>query len=1122
MDLIRYQQLVMMLLCFSNGNCCLLSWDINSFNVLRLVWIRTPVAATAVTFGSSVDQFAIGWADGKTTLFRLDPDLFQDAKPQAITRVRDYALDRFKTHVTSVSISSDDQALAVGYLCGGVGVFSILGTQLLEDLVSQRGICDLFWGRDDHTLVVIPFSIENKEDQDEFIATEFDCKLNVGSDGLQMSLSGEPKKNGCWIRSTNSFVRKQPDVKGPAEACGLLQGGDILIGINHTNVQNETFDAIVTLFQQLPKDREVSLRWIRLDYEQAFETIAKVMDLYEEYNRLGYVSDEEDESDPKLVRMAQLEPIAQLFRDEISEDDAILEFGLRMQATAGEYYDMKEPIPPPRWLEFEKRAKLDGWKSLQGVSKQVAKQRYVRVVLSLFSEWKPEQAFWEHLQSLCAPEEKAIEQTSIAQWVEFTWARSCVGGGKVLLGSDRFHLCTTQRFDPSVLDWECVPVPLSYGSIAWPLRRAAVNMKNTCVAVAGTRGFAIYSIVADKWRRFGNCHEELELEVVSMLWVHSDIIAILGRKRSQLDDSIQDIMLQFYPRDHLIESSILHTETLPNEATLLSRDEKFIYCLSKGKVAVYSYSTAGSIKDHSLELHLNAVLAVTIAPSIARHFRAGVTEFIPLPTIQRLNPPVEDASEEASSSSWFSLYGILNSLGGIESPNETYRLPRFAFLDYHGTLHVWNPNTSTHTVLQRNVARLMRFPIENTTLPDLYLIYSCEGLQLWLPQLDGVVWTRPEILTREWLEVNLEMFFQCQDPERIKTDLPRLIQSCSSETDLLDLVYKQYGLGSCQALPQHRYTPTEPKSQDHLDIETRFAYVSTLDYAHVATDYLLNQLDDEVSMLGIDPRTRVLIGTRTDAYLSTFAMKCQTQPVWPVMIRFFIHMNRLDWAKSVMEECEQSHLGSISFELSLFSILEDTNTSGGQALEATLALFHETCRAYNEIVAHVARKIEPSRLKLLFPAAGVPEELFETCVRDGELYTASKYLVLLGTEGIGLDQLMQHASDLIQACFELGQHDTLAQQVIGLTQKWTNVGQPPLLEGLLETYLLKLLVECKWTTMLEYLELYHLPFPTPIPEFKQNQVEHILQTTMDPDQIQSFLQFIPSDTDFHHQILITI
>lgn len=55
--------------------------------------------------------------------------------------------------------------------------------------------------------------------------------------------------------------------------------------------------------------------------------------------------------------------------------------------------------------------------------------------------------------------------------------------------------------------------PAAYLAANWPLRHAALSADGADVAVAGTRGLALYSRRSAHWRLFGNVSQERSLAV---------------------------------------------------------------------------------------------------------------------------------------------------------------------------------------------------------------------------------------------------------------------------------------------------------------------------------------------------------------------------------------------------------------------------------------------------------------------------------------------------------------------------------------------------------------------------------------------------------------------------------
>lgn len=74
--------------------------------------------------------------------------------------------------------------------------------------------------------------------------------------------------------------------------------------------------------------------------------------------------------------------------------------------------------------------------------------------------------------------------------------------------------------------WQVVQIHSTYLETNWPIRFAAIDWSGQCVAVAGRRGFAHYSLYTRKWKLFGNVTQEQNMTVTGGLAWWNDFVVV--------------------------------------------------------------------------------------------------------------------------------------------------------------------------------------------------------------------------------------------------------------------------------------------------------------------------------------------------------------------------------------------------------------------------------------------------------------------------------------------------------------------------------------------------------------------------------------------------------------------
>lgn len=1143
---------------------------------------------TSASLDSSGTRLALGWSDGGVSLFLLSmkrPASSTPAPPAPVPPalvlepIRELSLSPwgYMTNdigaVTSLAWSADSLCIAVGYELRGFSLFSTDGCRLMSSLpqhhqprpvggtagdqvtkeICSFGVLALTWTTGSSSLmvvsrgelagVVVPVdpaeALSEIEDDANvgLVASELYEQIEVDllkeQDGLCLSLSGAPSRCGAWVRSENSFIRRASNGGvGPAEASGMIRGGDLLIGINEgMNVINLPFEQIVGKIKELPNNTVVRLVFLRLQWERVFPLAAQ-----------GLTS----------TNFMETHGI-QLLGD---EDLCIREYALRMQVLHGDC-DLEAR---PSMLEFEKRAKFDGWEALQGVSVESARHRYIKLLFALFPIWNPHHflhVLVEYSEGVAAQERyHAREQVernrpqmiinmrkrSVVAFAEFEFAKSVpLAGGSashlILLEHSTLRLLATPSLDdPSALT-SCVSwkVPSEFEAHCCPLRLLATSPNNKHIAVAGQRGFCLLNKVTGKWRMFGNVNEERDMRVYSLLWAQDDIVVV---QFTRFSENHEVSHLHAYPRNHLDDESILARMTLlhdeeetadslppslikpsdgnvgdlnPDCFLVMGMDEEVthLFGVSRRELWCFSVDTSGSTKQSDLEMQLElrrkVKLPINIVESIAAGNRdsQGIIDFTVLPRFlhvqdehlkqqqqEKYQAERELEHQENRGGGWLS--AIVNMLAGGEVPDQYQPedvLPRFAFLDNVGDIVVWDPEIRSQRVLCSNVTTMSRLFVSPSECPAwptscrlMYGLYGPEGMKVWLPLLDGVYLTHCKAFEED--DFRLETFLACHDPLRAKT-YEIEFGTAPPTAELYEHVLREYGI----VLEHFQGSMMASRKQLDEGVTNLRGCITSVDDT-AAKDRML-RFDSDVKVLGIEQNFGLLVGISQDVYvpsgmfLPCYDLFSRVQPFFHTLMCFLVQNHQLEWARQVLDSVRTHYaLSTPTQELFLHSMLEACFSS--QCSEATFQSAIELLQPaslrghggpesekspsaegsklpvrgdvdeYCEIVAHVARKSEPSRLKVLFPLAGDPLEFLAICSQRSELRTAANFLLIL-EESTSLSPMhglqdsangrsktfrSECAANLVEQCVEQEEW-SLAQHVVRVARDWEHPTAEP-------------------------------------------------------------------------------
>ncbi|ETV77594.1 hypothetical protein, variant 2 [Aphanomyces astaci] len=965
----------------SNGKCVLvtLASPAESSGALHFQSVERvpppPASAlfSAVAMDAGAGLLAVGATDSTVRVFRLHhpkkaaprrsassmvdlPGLLQSEGNMHVQLLSlgswGYSSDELG-HVSSLAFTEDGRAVAIGYAHRGFSVFSTDGCKLMSSLPQQLGdvshneiaaygVERVSWTYATTSLVIIPNRfcapakpVEVASSRDPPLCHMVDVQLVKDADGLCLSLAGEPNQTGAWVRPEAPFVpRQSTGGPGPAQLCTKLHGGELLLSIDGVSVWQSPFDAIVHQLQAIPAGSTVALAFLKVSSKQVFPLAVAAIESFRE-------------SDKLLVWTA---------------DHSIYEYSLRMQALYG---DCPVASAPSSLVDSDAHAKFNGWTALRECSKDVAMHRYIKLYLSLFPTIHPQQA----LENLVQPDASSVESnevvTSTAVVLLLDFARSVLPLDRSalhLVESDAVVMVATQSCnDPcGVLSSATVPVPSAYAQANRPLQHVAVNAADSRLIVAGTRGFVLFNKRTSKWLLFGSELEEQSFAVVAMAWWRDDAIVALVRTTTA-----SQLFLDVFPRNRLdLDSRKAHI-AISDNVYAVTVDDNAVYCLSTSKLWVYRITSSGTVESSTdafqLSLQLCRTEPLPLCNAIQGHARC-------LRAIPRLT---RRSGHSVESSSWFG--GAVWSSLFSDSTNQ-WTLPRFLVLDQVNDAYLWDPETKIQTLVANDITQISHVSPPEWPLVCSHVVglYGRHGYRVWWPFLDGIAFAPPvdhDIVLQ---------FLQANDPLRAK----------------------YIATSHANALTWDAYVGLLAEYGVHVQHGSESAVTPSSTLSSMLVDPLL-RFNPEVQILGILPDFGVLVGAFQENYTGVLDLSCRVQPfVHTTVCNLLLH-HQTDLAAAILKAMpRQCALTTLTLELVLVAILDKCFESKWSVavLEMALTLLQKTdqdMETYCEIVANVARKVEPNRLPLLFPLAGDPTQLLQLCRQRNEVRTAANFLLCL-------------------------------------------------------------------------------------------------------------------------------
>lgn len=1065
----------------SSSQCVLLELNIPLKQIENSVSIPEPPTTcklvSCALFVQQTTLLALGWSNSKTSLIHIEKATYSASISLHSVGELSLESDGYRASqlgsVVSIAWASDGAAVAVAYEKRGFSLFSTDGKRIMSSFPHQyqpvshdnetciHGAFQVAWTLQDSLLLVTPrphHAVRAYEPEELYM--EIQTELYKDEDGFCMSLSGALGRCGAWVRSFSP--RPSNREAGSAEMNGKIDSGDLILSLDDgkdpMDLVNVPFHEIITRLKSVPTHTNVSIRFLRIQWEAIFTLLTIAIDNETFCNRnLIQILKEDPDLHARLV-------------------------GLRMQNRHGDYTTRWDAELGQQSLSSDGISRyVDAWKSLKGTSATLSRQKYVKFIFSVFPTWNPVEILTEIAEfskRINHARSSILMEYSIMQQVPMSGIASCL----LFLQASSVYVVASRALETP---WQLstgarYTVPPTYAH-ALPLRLASFSSDTHQLAVAGQRGFCILNLLTGKWRGFGNVAQELDRYVTALLWLTNDVIAVGLTKASEHHERVH---IEAYPRDHLdVEArvaSISLTSSLPAIANVAKKDVciiamqvcgSFLYCF--GSRSVWQIRMAMDAKIDRFVVCENRHFPYTLARKLAQDVEAfgTISTFTLLPRLVDLVH--SDEKNESNEVSWIS--SVFQSLIHGQAPDQYANqdvFPRFLFHDsMQQDVLLWDPEARWMYTVARNVTRMVFFhlsleecPLWPPMLQMFVGIHGTCGLAIWFPLLDGVFPSPSASFTND--VHSLRLFLLCQDPLRSKTH--ELEFGTAWPTwELYQQVLCEYGIQldgnantSCQAV-----SIACPKS---ISNDSTVALQMTMLHANVT-------IDSDTNVLGMEPFFGVLVAISQDIFsmvasdasiTSVYDAFVRVQPILHVAIEVSVRWNQWKWAEQMLQTLwEEFPYASTATEMLLWNVVEGfhvgiySETEWKRVISLVRPREWDTENTmkrdfalgideYCEIIAQLARKCEPSRRKSIFRFAGDPCDLISICKARKQLKTAANFLILLdtseilGSEEAENTEMMRvvvfrnnSAVELVEMCLNEKEWK-LAEEIVRVVRRW--------------------------------------------------------------------------------------
>ncbi|KAI8335438.1 RIC1-domain-containing protein [Chlamydoabsidia padenii] len=554
-------------------------------------------------------------------------------------------------------------------------------------------------------------------------------------------------------------------------------------------------------------------------------------------------------------------------------------------------------------------------------------------------------------------------------------------------GGDYQENNNTNTIDPDAVAWTHILYPTMYITDHWPIRYASISSDGKFIAVAGRRGLAHFSTLSNRWKLFGNQQQEQHILVRGgLVWFKT--ILIVGCETMGAGGN-KSYEIYMYSRDHNLDQAYnLYTESLHSMPVYMTicGNTLLVYTIDN-QLSIYSVQLG-----ETNQVGLDMIRQLSLAGIVSRAGRVrGISLFY------------GDCGDRIFSVDEITLASILLLVDGKlimltpkfpndDDDSDLTGLGNSGHWTYD--LHVLMENVEYYWVGQKSVANLWT--------------------SIWAVNGQGVkVFTN--VLRSDGYG------FQAFNKDNVLAE-----SEPSTPTTPINAYYgaRPYSLG-------HRIgaEPTSPHSWMEMEGESRWQ--TTLDQLDIKAIYIPLDFYPHAVLLdkGIIVGMEQNIVYRDTLGFLQYKTNTKTHLFIHHLIRHLLQQQLEEDAVVFARAYERLVYFGHALEILLHTVLEE-EAEKISPLEPILPLvirFLDQFPHALDVIVSCARKTEVALWDHLFSSVGKPEDLFELCLADGRLRTATSYLIILQTMqpvttgGKDTIRLLQKAMDLddYELCKEL-------------------------------------------------------------------------------------------------------
>ncbi|CAO3657743.1 unnamed protein product [Umbelopsis ramanniana] len=543
---------------------------------------------------------------------------------------------------------------------------------------------------------------------------------------------------------------------------------------------------------------------------------------------------------------------------------------------------------------------------------------------------------------------------------------------RLLLYNGGDHQESSTTIDPDSILWSHISFPTMYISEHWPIRYASIDPDGKWIGIAGKRGLAHYSTLSGRWKMFGNQQQEQEFHVRGgIAWFKHVLIAAC-----EVPNGLHHRYhaLRFYSRESNLDNAyMLHQLPLKHPVIYMSVTSSYLLVYTSDNV-LSIYQLTSRSENGAGAFHAELIRHITLSGIVTQVAR------------------VRSIS-------------LLESKCGSQIGTEIDLMDARLVLLVDGKLIILSPKTEdleddrvgdVHYELDVLAERAEYYWIQSKRLGNL-------DTSIWAVDGKGIkVFTN--LITgeeSEYDDVLREPISPVEHPSETDGNRPYSLRSLTS--------------GHVATAP---YFTDDVKRwrTNHVKTVIEEAVYIPLDF------YPLSVLLKKGIVVGIEQN----ITLQTTLGLLQFRLITKTHLFLHHILRNLLahgyEVDAVTFAKIFQKLVYFGH----ALEILLHTVLEKEADSPNQhesgAILPIVIQFLDQFPHALDVIVGCARKTEVALWEHLFSIVGNPQDLFELCLREDRLKTATSYLIIIQT----LEPLSVASHDtvlLLQSAIDAGNYE---------------------------------------------------------------------------------------------------